>query len=45
MTIWVSDDLNKIPIRVKANIMVGSVKVDLTDYSGLKNSFTSLVKK
>jgi hypothetical protein len=45
MTVWVSDDENKIPIRVKAKIMVGSVKVDLTSYSGLKNEFKALVKK
>lgn len=44
MTVWVSDDENKIPIRVKAKIMVGSVKVDITGYSGLKNEFKSLVK-
>lgn len=45
MTVWVSDDDNKIPIRVKAKIMVGSVKVDITSYSGLKNDFKALVKK
>jgi hypothetical protein len=45
MTVWVSDDENKIPIRVKAKIMVGSVKVDLTSYSNLKNDFKALVKK
>jgi hypothetical protein len=45
MTVWVSDDDNKIPIRVKAKIMVGSVKVDITTYSGLKNEFKALVKK
>lgn len=45
MTVWVSDDENKIPIRVKAKIMVGSVKVDITAYKGLKNEFSSLVKK
>ncbi len=45
MTVWVSDDENKIPIRVKAKIMVGSIKVDLTSYSGLKNEFKALIKK
>jgi hypothetical protein len=45
MTIWVSDDENKIPIRVKADLKVGSVKVDLTSYSGLKNTFSSKLKK
>lgn len=41
MTIWVSDDENKVPIRVKAEIYVGSVKVDLVSYEGLRNDFTS----
>lgn len=45
MTVWISDDENKIPIRVKAKIMVGSIKVDLTSYSGLKNEFKALSKK
>ena len=45
MTVWISDDENKIPVRVKAKIMVGSIKVDLTSYSGLKNEFKALVKK
>lgn len=41
MTVWVSDDKNKIPVRVKADLKVGSIKVDLTSYSGLKNTFSS----
>ncbi|MFM9943969.1 MAG: DUF3108 domain-containing protein [Bacteroidia bacterium] len=44
ITLWVSDDENKIPIRVEADLAVGSLKVDLTSYSGLKNSFTAKVK-
>lgn len=35
MTIWVSDDQNKIPIRVQTNILIGSVKMDLVDYANL----------
>lgn len=41
MTVWISDDANKIPIRVKAEIYVGSVKVDITSHKGLKNDFSS----
>lgn len=41
MTIWVSADANKIPIRVEAAIYVGSVKVDITNATGLKNAFSS----
>ena len=45
MTVWVSDDANRIPIRVQTNIKVGSLKVDITGYEGLRNAFTSLEKK
>jgi hypothetical protein len=45
MTVWVSDDDNKIPIRVQTEIKVGSIKVDITGYQNLKNSFTALVVK
>jgi hypothetical protein len=41
MTIWVSADANKIPVRIQANIYVGSVKVDITSTNGLKNAFSS----
>lgn len=39
MTLWVSDDSNKIPIRLKADLAVGSVKIDL---SGYKNTVSPL---
>lgn len=45
MTVWITDDKNKIPVRVKAKIAVGSLKVDLTSYSNLRNPFSSKEKK
>ncbi len=39
LTLWVSNDLNKIPIRIKADLVVGSIKADLDGYNGLKNQF------
>ena len=45
MTVWITDDANRVPIRVKAKIAVGSLKVDLTSYSNLKNPFSSKLKK
>jgi hypothetical protein len=36
LTVWISDDYNKIPIRIKASLAVGSLKADLEDYKGLK---------
>lgn len=35
VTLWISDDANKVPIRIQAKLVVGSIKVDLDDYSGL----------
>ena len=39
LTIWISADKNKIPIRVKASLAVGSAKMDLISYKGLVHSF------
>jgi len=44
MTIWVTDDKNKIVVRAQAEILVGSVKMDLKDYSGLANPLLAKVK-
>jgi hypothetical protein len=35
MTLWVSDDENKVPIRLQTDLQIGSVKMDLEEYSGL----------
>lgn len=35
MTIYVSDDANKVPILIRSELLVGSVKVELTDYQSL----------
>ncbi len=39
LSLWVSNDRNKIPIRIKADLAVGSIKADLDGYNGLKNQF------
>lgn len=39
VTLWVSDDKNKIPVKIKASILVGSVKADLVEASGLAHPF------
>jgi hypothetical protein len=44
MTVWISADKNKIPIRVKSDIQVGSLKVDITDFEGLRNPFDARLK-
>lgn len=37
MIVWVSNDKNRIPIRIEAAILVGNVKADLKFYEGLLN--------
>jgi hypothetical protein len=39
VTFWITDDQNKIPIKIKASILVGSIKAELFQYKGLANSF------
>lgn len=39
LSLWVSTDDNRIPIRIQADLVVGSIKVDLEAYNGLKNQF------
>ncbi|MEO5977237.1 MAG: DUF3108 domain-containing protein [Chryseolinea sp.] len=37
VTAWFSDDKNRIPVRIDADMVVGSAGVELIGYSGLKN--------
>ena len=39
LTVWVSDDENKIPLRIKASLAVGSLKADLDAFKGLRHPF------
>ena len=39
LTLWVSADDNKIPLRIKADLRVGSLRADLEAFKGLKHSF------
>lgn len=40
VTIWVTDDLNRIPVLIECELSVGSARVELSSYSGLANAFT-----
>ncbi|MEI7492478.1 MAG: DUF3108 domain-containing protein [Bacteroidota bacterium] len=37
MDLWISDDNNHIPVLAKSAVIVGSVKMELVKYKGLKN--------
>jgi len=39
VTLWITDDNNKVPVRIKADLAVGSLKADLEEYKGLKYPF------
>lgn len=36
MELWVTDDRNKIPVLMKSAVFIGSVKIELVEYSGLR---------
>ncbi len=37
LTVWVSDDQNKMPLLIKAKLLIGSLKASLIEYRGLKH--------
>ena len=45
MVVWVSDDANKIPVRIESPISVGSVKVDMMGYKGTRYKLTGLISR
>lgn len=44
LTLWITDDKNKMPIRIKAELTVGSLNADLEEFKGLKHPFLILIK-
>ena len=45
LTVWISDDDNKVPLRIKASLAVGSLKADLEGFRGLAYPFKAKVEK
>ena len=43
VTIWVTADDNKIPIKLKASLAVGSLRAELKAFKGLANSFEIII--
>lgn len=39
VVVWVTDDENKIPVKIKADLAVGSLKAELESFKGLANAF------
>jgi hypothetical protein len=42
--IWLSDDKNKIPVKVNTKVIVGSMDAELREYSGIRNEMKAKVK-
>jgi hypothetical protein len=45
MVVWVTDDPNRIPIRIESPISVGSVKIDMMGYRSTRHKLTSLISR
>jgi hypothetical protein len=45
LTVWISDDNNRMPVRIKASLVVGSIKADLEAFKGLKYPFKIISKQ
>jgi hypothetical protein len=45
MIVWMGDDPNHLPVRIQSPIIVGSVKVDLVDVTGLRAPLNSLIRR
>lgn len=45
MTVWVTDDENKVPVRIESPISVGKVKIDMMGYENLRYPMTALIKR
>lgn len=44
LTIWVSDDHNRMPLKIKADLAVGSLDADIDAFKGLKHPLNIIIK-
>jgi hypothetical protein len=42
--VWVTDDANKVPVRIEAKIIVGTIKAYMKEAKGLRNTCDALIK-
>lgn len=45
MVVWVSDDENRVPVRIESQILIGSIKVDMTGYKNLRYPLSGVASK
>jgi hypothetical protein len=44
MSVWVTDDQNRVPVYIETPLVIGTVKVQLADYSGLRHPEDARIK-
>lgn len=44
LVLWISDDKNRIPVRVESGLVIGSIQVDLKKAENLRHPMTSRVR-
>ena len=42
MTLWISDDANKVPIRIETDLVIGSIKLDLVNFKNLSTPLNEI---
>lgn len=42
VTIWISQDKNFVPLQIRIDLIIGSIKCDLVEYSGLKYALNQI---
>ncbi len=43
MEVWISDDDNRLPVKMKAKLKIGAAEAELSGYANLKHPFTSRI--
>ena len=44
ITVWLTDDARKMPVKVSAKVPIGSIDSELVKYSGVKGGVAAKVK-
>ena len=45
MMVWVTDDDNKIPLRVTSPILIGEVRAEISNWKNIKNEISSILEE
>ena len=45
MSVWISDDANRLPVRIESAVSVGSLKADMVSFKNLRYPLYALISK